>query len=355
VTQKPPAAFAIPGDLDTRTGGYIYERRLLEELRASGRQVDHLRLGASFPDPTAAEMASAVAACASVPADRPLIIDGLVFGAIDTAGLGRVRAPVVAMIHHPLALEAGLTERRAAHLEAREHANLGLAAHVVVPSPHTAEVLRTRYDVPAEKITLALPGVDRPAPLPDRSTGTGPLQILAVGILHPRKGHDLLLDALAMVSDRPWQALIVGKPHDADYALALREQRDVLGLAGRVGITGELDDAALDAAWRSADVFALETRYEGYGMVFAEAQVRGLPIVSCRVGAVPDTVPPETGLLAPPDDPVAFAESLARLLDDAVLRQALAEGSLAAGAALPRWQDTAAAMEQVLDRLAEAR
>jgi hypothetical protein len=53
------AAFAIPGDITTPTGGYIYERRLLEGLRAQGRDMRHLQLGTTFPDPSAQDMADA--------------------------------------------------------------------------------------------------------------------------------------------------------------------------------------------------------------------------------------------------------------------------------------------------------
>src|SRR5690606_24048595 len=95
------AVFAIPGDIETRTGGFIYERALLMALREAGHDVEHLQLPAGFPDPTAAEMAEAVAALAALPADVPLILDGLVYGAIETEGLAQVRAPIVAMIHHP--------------------------------------------------------------------------------------------------------------------------------------------------------------------------------------------------------------------------------------------------------------
>ena len=137
-----PAAFAIPGEISRKTGGVIYERSLLEALRAAGRDVAQLVLGDSFPDPCAADMARAAATLAAVPADRPVIIDGLVFGSIDTAALKAMRAPFVAMTHHPLALETGLAPARAAWLARREADNLALAAHVVVPSPHTAAILQ---------------------------------------------------------------------------------------------------------------------------------------------------------------------------------------------------------------------
>ncbi len=347
-----PAAFAIPGDLHTRTGGFIYERRVLEELREAGRDVAHIRLGAGFPDPSAAEMTSAIAACAAVPPGRPLIVDGLVFGAIDTGGLAQTRAPVVAMIHHPLALETGLSADRADHLYRTERDNLALAAHVVVPSPHTSEVLRTRYGVPAAKITLALPGVARPTA--QALAQADPPEILAIGLLHPRKGHDVLLEALARIAGRRWQAVIVGRAHAPGEAEVLRALRDRLGLAARVRFAGELGEAALETLWARASLFALATRYEGYGMVFAEAAVRGLPIVATAAGAVPQTVPAAAGILVPPDQPKAFAEALAALLDDPELRAAKAAGAARHGAGLPDWPDTAARMGAVLDRLAAA-
>ena len=129
-----PLAFAVPGDIATLTGGYVYERRLLEGLRALGHDVWHLELPAGFPDPDPAEMAAALAALARVPQDRPLILDGLAFGALDTQGLSRLRAPLVAMIHHPLALESGLAPARRDHLFRTERDNLRLVRHVLVLS-----------------------------------------------------------------------------------------------------------------------------------------------------------------------------------------------------------------------------
>jgi len=344
-----PAAFAIPGDIATLTGGYIYERRLLEGLRSLGRDVDHLTLGASFPDPTAADMADASEQLLALPHDRPLILDGLVFGSLDTDILARMAAPVVAMIHHPLAHESGLDRAMRDHLYQTERANLGHVAHVLVPSPHTAALLATEYGVDAEHITIARPGTDRPM---GRVARAEPPLILSVGILHPRKGHDILLKALAQLHNRDWQAMIVGARHDAAHATELDRMHAALGLDDRVRMAGRLPGDALARAYGEATIFALATRYEGYGIVFDEAMAHGLPIVTCDTGAVPDTVAEGAGLLVPPDDPAAFAKALDRLLSDADLRAQMAAVSAAAGAALPGWQDTAVVAGRVLDRVA---
>lgn len=343
-----PAAFAIPGEIATLTGGYLYERRLLEGLRRIGHDMAHLQLPASFPDPSPPDMAAAIGALAALPPDRVLILDGLVFGAIDTEGLARLRAPVLAMIHHPLAAESGLDPARRDHLFRTERDNLRLARHVLVPSPHTRRILSRDYGVAPDRITIARPGVDRPrqAPAP-----VSPPLILSVGILHPRKGHDILIDALSRLMDLAWQAVIVGNPWDAAHARALSVQAKASPAAARITLAGQVAPEVLERLYSQASLFALATRYEGHGLVFDEALVRGLPIVSCDTGAVPDTVPPSAGFLVPPDDPTAFAGALRTMLEDGSLRHGMAQAARDAGRDLPGWEATAAVASGVLNRL----
>ena len=134
-----PAAFAIPGDITTPTGGFIYERRLLEGLRAQGREVAHLQLGDVIPRPDAGDMADAIAQLSALPADCPVILDGFISATLDTAALARLHVPSVAMVHHPLALETGLDAVRRDRLYQQERNNL---AHIVAcagPQPGHGE------------------------------------------------------------------------------------------------------------------------------------------------------------------------------------------------------------------------
>jgi glycosyltransferase involved in cell wall biosynthesis len=343
---RPEAAFAIPGNIQTRTGGYIYERRMLESLNALGQPTRHIELMTSWPHPTPEAENDLVEKLAALPKDMPLILDGLVFGAMDTAVLAAQNRPIIAMLHHPLGLEAGLAPDRAAELLEREAANLRHAAHVVVPSPHTRDILVRDFGVPAASISIALPGFDRPT-LRAIPKACPPL-ILSVGIICQRKGHDILLDALAQVAHLDWQAVIVGMVHEADVQDRLLHQRARLGLEGRVRFTGVIPPEDLDQLYQQASIFALATRYEGYGMVLSEAQLYGLPVLSCTVGAVPQTVPPSSGILVPPDNAVAFAKSLATLLQDEALRQSYGAQSALIGARLPQWEDAARIMQRAL-------
>ncbi|MEM6823586.1 MAG: glycosyltransferase family 4 protein [Pseudomonadota bacterium] len=341
------AVFAIPGDKDRRTGGFIYEATVLRVLNEIGCATAHLELPDSFPDPTSEDMIKTLRCLTEVPVDRPIILDGLVFGTIDPEGLSKVRAPVIAMVHHPLGLEVGLRPERADFLRSNEAAALVYADHVIVPSPETARVLTENFGADRERITIAPPGFTRPDV--DRTPRSPPL-ILSVGLLAPRKGHDVLLDALAQLSDLPWQAQIIGKTHDIATERSLRRQREHLGLEARVSFEGEVSAQALTASFNAASIFALATRYEGYGMVLGEAMLHALPIVSCRAGAVPDTLG-DAGLLVPPENSRAFAHALRRLLVEPETAQHQSALSLERSTHLPSWQDTATIFAHVIRRL----
>lgn len=332
-------ALALPGALETLTGGSFYDRRLVESLRAAGHGVAVVTLPEGFPDPGEAALAAAVAQLAAQPAGRVVIVDGLAYGALPTAALAGIAAPMVAMVHHPLAMEPGMDGAVAEGLWRRERDNLALARHVLVPSGHVAGLLVARYGVAAERITVLEPGVDRPAMV--AGTKAVPPLILSVGLLDPRKGHDVLIAALESLGDLDWRAVIAGTPRDAAHVAALEAQVAGSAVGDRIRLAGRVSMAERDRLYAEASIFALATRYEGYGIVFNEALLAGLPIVSCRAGAVPGTVPVEAGLLVPPDDPAAFAAALREVLTDGARRAAMAAAARRAGAALPDWDAVA--------------
>lgn len=343
-----PAAFAIPGDITQPTGGYHYERRLLESLRQQGRDMQFLQIGSSFPDPRPEDMEDLIDQLNSLDPNRPVILDGFLSATIDTGALSELKVPIVAMVHHPLALESGLSEARRDFLYRIERDNLALMSHVLVPSPHTAEILHSQYDVNPDQITIARPGTDRPLLA---AAPKDPPVILSVGIQHPRKGHDILLHSLALLDTEGWTAVIVGAAYDNDHASELQRLVVDLDLSDRVSIAGRVSDEDLCVLYSEASIFALATRYEGYGLVFDEALAAGLPIVSCATGAVPDTVPSDAGFLVPPEDPHAFADALRELLGDPALRSQMTIAARTAGHRLPTWSDTAKVAGDVLDAL----
>ena len=181
------ARFLIPGDLAAPTGGYAYARHLIGALPAHGVAVDAVALPGSFPHPSAADLAATAAVLADTPREAVLLLDGLAYGALppDIIAAANPRR-MVALVHHPLGLEAGLREEQSTRLVASERAALALAERIVVTSRFTRNLLTESFSVPPERIAVAEPGTE-PAP---RAEGSGSpcVSLLAVGAVSPRKG-----------------------------------------------------------------------------------------------------------------------------------------------------------------------
>ena len=349
-------AFAVPGDLATPTGGYGYDRRMVAELGHLGWQIDLLNLGDGFPWPDEATRAVARTRLSAVPAGRTIVIDGLALGVLPETALQLAeRHPLLALVHHPLALEWGLSAAQADALRASEQAALAAVKGVVVTSAATARLVASDYGVPAERITVARPGSD-PIPLAQDSRGRshdGAVRLLSVGAVVPRKGFDVLIAALATLTDLPWQLTIAGDlTRDREAAAQLDAGIARFALGDRISVRGAVSPERLAALYAEADMFVLASRFEGYGMAYAEAVAHGLPVIGSHAGAIPDTVPPDAGLLVPPGDIPALAEALRSVIGDAGLRQRLANGARAAAPQLPTWRQSAEIFAGALERLA---
>ena len=344
--------FAVPGSLDTPTGGYAYDRRIIAELRQLGWSVECLNIGEGFPAPDAATRSAARALLSAISAGEPIVLDGLALGVLpDVAAELARKHPLVALVHHPLALESGLTAERAAALRLSERAALAEVREVVVTSPATAELVASGYGVPAARITVARPGND-PAPQVARHPNDMP-HLLSVGAVTPRKGFGVLVDALATLPDLPWRLTIVGDlTRNPEEATNLQENISRHDLASRIELTGAVSQARLDKLYSGADLFVLASRFEGYGMAYTEALSYGLPVIGTTAGAIPDTIPQGAGLLVPPDDSAALAAALRGVMVDTEQRRRLSEAASVAARTLPTWQDSAAIFAATLDRLA---
>jgi glycosyltransferase involved in cell wall biosynthesis len=345
-------AFVVPGDLATPTGGYTYDRRILAGLAALGWRTQVLDIGEGFPRPTAAVRSAARRRLAELSPTPVVVIDGLAYGVL--AAEAEALAPthrLVALVHHPLALETGLSESEAAFLRASERAALSHACHVVVTSPSTARLLISDFAVPAERLSVVRPGTERASP--SARQGRTAVELLAVGSVVPRKGYDVLVAALASLPDLAWRLTIAGdRERSPETARALVAEIDRLGLARRITFAGAVAPEQLLDHYAAADLFVLPSRFEGYGMAFAEAIAHGLPVVATTAGAIPETVPGGAGALVPPDDADALAAVLRGLIADRTERERLAAGARAAAAALPSWQQQAEEFARVLERLA---
>ncbi len=337
----------VPAPFDTVSGGYGYDRRIVAGLRDLGHEVAVAELPGRYPltDETARD-----AACASLdrltPGTKP-IIDGLALPAYAGLDDALASAGAIGLIHHPTSLEPGLDDAALSRLRDIEHRLFRRLNRVIVTSDLTADTLATGFGANRDRISVVCPGTDD-AP---RAAGSGgpTCQILSIGTLIPRKGHDLLLRGLARLFDLDWRLTIVGsETADPVHAAGLRALAEELNIASRVRFMGSVVGDALETLWQSADLFALATHYEGYGMVIAEALKRGLPIVVTNGGAAGALLTPEAGLVCPLGDRDQVSKSLRRLIYGTELRREIADNAWQLGQTLPSWADQAALFARAL-------
>lgn len=339
--------FLVPGDLNAATGGYGYDRRIISGLRSLEWQVTVHGLDASFPQPTAAALEQAQALLARLPDQALVLVDGLAAGAMpQVLRTHAARLRLVALVHHPLAAESGLAAHRALELRNSEQLALQAVRHVIVTSEATKLALQF-YGVGADSVSVVEPGTDAAALA--HATHGETLRMVCVAALIPRKGHDVLFEALAKLPPR-WTLACVGSLERSTATVAqLRRQLQALGLEHRVTFAGEVDAATLDAYYRQADLFVLATRFEGYGMAVAEALAHGLPVVSTSVDAIAERVRGDAGLLVPPDDAEALSVALRRILNEPELLDHLAAGAALIRNTLPQWPESCARMSRILE------
>jgi glycosyltransferase involved in cell wall biosynthesis len=343
-------AFVTVGDTGRLTGGYLYNDRVLTALRERGVAVEEIVPCGVSPE----EQETAASKLGLVLNSRRfdvIVVDALA-RIVCASWLDRWRGerPVVAMVHE---LPSVAAPDAAFARESEEP--LLRADRLISVSGHGRSILENR-GVPAARIRVVPPGFDRLPPDGASVRVRGDrVRALCVGQWIPRKGILDLVRAWAL-HEHPGASLELVGETDADPAYAVSVRAAVVDVSdASITVSGAVDDAALGAAYAAADLFVLPSRYEGYGIVYAEALAHGLPVVACNVGPVPELVGEEAALLVEPGDVEALSGALDPLLEDDALRDRMSAAARRRAGELTRWEDTTAGFLRVLKEVVAER
>lgn len=348
----------IYGSLDTVSGGYLYDRRLVNALRRTGDEVDIISLpwrsyGRHLTDNMSSHLLRRMRGDYDV-----LLQDELNHPSLAWANgrLGPARPPIVAIVHHLRACERRPAwQNRFYHLVERHYLN---SVDAFIYNSQTTRIEVESMTGRARPHVVAYPGGDRLLPFarPSRNEAAGGnahLRLLFVGNLIPRKGLHTLLMALVRVK-ADWRLRVVGDPSiDPAYAGRARRMAEQTGIAGRITWRGSVDDPDLAAEMDAAEVLAVPSEYEGFGIVYLEGMAFGLPALATTAGAAREIITDgENGFLVAAGDTAALAARIEALSADRTLLARLSAVARARFAAHPSWEDTMTGVREFLLQIA---
>lgn len=332
------------------SGGNVYDLRVCEALEAAGWSVRTCEVRGDWPEAGPRARSSLAAALASAPEGSVVLVDGLVASQCpETMVPASRRLRTVVLMHMPVGAQPGRAQREP------EAATVRASAAVVATSDWTRRWLLAAYGLDPRRVHVAHPGVDPAATAPGSVDGGN---LLVVAAVTPWKGHDLLVQALALVADLPWQCTCVGPvTGTGEYLAALHAQIVDAGLEQRLRLAGPRSGAGLHRAYAAADLLVLPSRVETYGMVVAEALAHGLPVLAHDVGGVSEALGTgadgqRPGMLVPPGDAEALALAVRSWLDDERLRRRLRAAAAVRRSRLTGWERTADQVARVLEEVA---
>lgn len=337
-------------DVALVSGGNVYDRHVIDGLRALGIDVHEHHLVGTWPHPEPTDLAALRALVGGVEDGSTLLVDGIIASvAPEVLVPAAARLRLVPLLHMPLGV--GLPDTIVPDAVRRERAVLHAAASVVVTSGWTRDLVIEQHGVGPDRVVVAEPGTD-PAPVsPGSPTGS---RLVSVGAISRAKGHDVLVEALTAIADLDWTFTVIGSTgRDPDLVDALAKQVARAGLADRVRLTGVLTGEDLGEVLAASDLLVHPSRGETYGMVVAEALARAIPVVATTAGGLPTTLGTDAqsrpGILVPHGDPEALASALRVWLSHDDLRPMLRSRAFERRRSLTGWDATAAAVARALE------
>lgn len=331
------------GTLEQPTGGYVYDRLIVEQLRAHGAEVEVCPLIPNDPVGLAATLDRLLEGEINVVVGDALCINEL--GPLFEALVGRARR--VLLVHHFTSWEREANAMDLAKLRAQERKAVSRADLVVTTSHTTAKRLCAEY--PECVPHTVVPGADRLRRLP-RALSRTECRLLGIGSLIARKRWELLLAVLDELSAPELYLRLVGDDtRDPEYSRLLAAQiaRSPY-LAKHVKYLGVIEDEELADELARAHALILPSSLEGYGMVLTEALHAGVPVVASRACAIADVLTDSDAALLF-DEASELVVHLNRLACEPPLRTALQRAAAGCAATLPTWASAGARFRALLN------
>jgi glycosyltransferase involved in cell wall biosynthesis len=344
--------FVIYGSLDTVSGGYLYDRKLVEYLRTQGDSMEIISLpwrnyAAHLTDNFHFRL----------PANLDILIqDELNHPSLIAANAGKHSYPVISLVHHLRCSELRPKWQNDLY-RIVEKKYLQSVDGFIFNSQTTKNVVKGLM-VKERPSIVAYPPTDRFGDVISENeikerANSRELRILFLGNVIERKGLHTLLNALASVGQNgilSYRLDVVGSlDSEPKYAQEMQRNASIPSLRSSVTFHGALDNGLLKEMLRQAHVLVVPSSYEGFGIVYLEGMAFGLPAIGTMAGAASEIIADgETGYLVEPDDSKTLAARLTSFANDRGLLARMSIKALRRYKAQPKWEQTANQIREFL-------
>ncbi len=352
--------WVIYGNLEIITGGFLYDKLVVEYLRRQGDDVEIITLPWH---PYALSLSHNfwpyLKGRLSQGHFDTIIQDELVHPSLfwlNQRLKPQINYPIISLVH---LLRS--TEERAAwqnrFYRLIERRYLQSADGFIFISQHTSQLVQSLTGS-SQPFTIAYPAGDRlggvtPEEITTRVTSPGPRQILFLGAVIPRKGLDVLLEALAPLKDEAWELTVAGSlTSDPEYSRKIFDLIRRLELTHKIRLPGVLRGTDLINCLRQSHILAVPSYIEGLALVYLEGMYYGLVPLASSGGAAGEVITSgQDGFLIPPKDVQVLTSSLGELLRDNHKLLAMSLTARERIARHPTWEQTGATIRDFLQSL----
>lgn len=347
----------IYGSLDTVSGGYLYDRKLVEHLRAQGDTVEIISLPwRSYSTHLLDNLAPALYRRLRTLRTDVLIQDELNHPSLFwvNRALRATPYPIVSIVHHLRSSELRPAWQNAFYrwVETRY---LRTIDGFIYNSRTTHKIVEALLTVPKPGV-VAHPAGDRlpiqttPDEIRNRLNHRDGLRMLLLGNVTHRKGVHTLLDACQRLEVGNWSLTVVGGLEvEPDYVSAMVDTVQKRGWQDRVTFTGPVMDERLLDIMRKVDVLVMPSSFEGFGIAYLEGMGMGLPAIATTAGAAHEIITHgKDGFLIPPENPTVLAEKLNQLIHTPKRLETMSLAALDRYRAFPNWETSMAAIRSFL-------
>ena len=277
--------FFYPGNINQKTGGYIYENNILKFSKKNKFPINFIELSSNYPNPNIQDIKNLYKITNKIKSDNILIFDGLVLEGLHKSMNIFNNFKIIALIHHPLYLE--FNGKKSEEFFKRAIKIYKKIDYFIVTSHNTKKLLSETFKIKSSKISIVEPGIEKFKKY--KKIPSKKIKLLTCGSIIERKKYDYLINEIKNIDNI--QLNIVGDvSRESRYTNKIKKLISNNNLKNKVILHGKISQVKLENIYSICDFYISTSEYEGFGMSLANAVLSKLPIISYKTSTILKTI-----------------------------------------------------------------